>query len=106
LIASLLPEAPPANLKQKWPVANPNDELDRTYFFKFLPIAFMGRLIIRTLHFATAELLWRDGMLISKGSERALVTYDMKTTSVRMIVRGEAPVVLLEILKDSILENL
>ena len=106
LIASLLPEERPATLSETWDTLPPEpNSLIRIYVFKFLPVGFMSRLIVRTLHFIEVEALWRHGILMKKDTEQALMVVESKFQRIRIQVRGETPVRLLYFLTDNI-ENL
>lgn len=61
---------------------------------------------MRTLCFLDEELvLWRNGTLFKKGNDLGLLISDPTKQSIRIHVRGQQPLLLLQVLIDNI-ENL
>jgi Protein tyrosine and serine/threonine kinase/C-terminal of Roc, COR, domain/WD domain, G-beta repeat len=100
LVPSLITnEADPAVLKH-WPDGDSAWLRDgylprqRVYLFKFLPVGFFGRVIVRTLHIrgVTVDQYWRDGVLVSQGRSKALLLFEQgRQLRVRMLLDEEQP---------------
>jgi hypothetical protein len=81
-------------------------QLERVYTFTYVPLGFIHRLILRTLCFLDEEIvLWKNGTLFKKGTELGLIIADPTKQSIRLHVRGQQPLSLLQVLIDNI-ENL
>jgi Leucine-rich repeat (LRR) protein len=69
----------------------------RIYFFAFMPLGFMSRLIVRTLHLKGVRALyyWRHGMIVTSEhdeAQRGLVLYDESSVTLHLRVRFKGPV--------------
>jgi serine/threonine protein kinase/GTPase SAR1 family protein len=65
--------------------------IGRIYQFEFLPIGMFNRMVVRFLqqHSWSPLLYWRDGMVLGKGSTRALVLLDGVRHELTILVRGK-----------------
>lgn len=100
LIADLLPEERPSDLESVWlPHKN---WLKRIYSFNFLPIGFMSKLIVRIVQFSKMIRLWKEGALVSLGSEMVLVQYVPSQERLYIECRGTHPIKLLSLIDENI----
>jgi Leucine-rich repeat (LRR) protein len=81
IVPSLLPEEPDqSQLLEHWESGRSRWSLvcGRRYLCKFLPLGFFSRLIVRILHLPKLRPLyyWKNGIILERGSERALIEYD------------------------------
>ena len=76
IVPFLLPESRPpyADVFMEEVTKYPSIPFGRVFVFDFLPIGFFGRLLVRILHWGvTPRVVWRHGIGVSLGTERAMV---------------------------------
>lgn len=81
IVPSLLPDEPDqSQLLEHWESGRSRWSLvcGRRYLCKFLPLGFFSRLIVRILHLPKLRPLyyWKNGLILERGNERALIEYD------------------------------
>jgi serine/threonine protein kinase/GTPase SAR1 family protein len=92
LIPSLLPQAVPSTLRNEWSqsgVANGIVQHSRVFDFQFIPIGLFAKLLVRVLHVSTVTVLalWRHGILLEHGLERALLCERNERGAITLDVR-------------------
>ena len=79
-----------------------NKQLERNYCFRFLPFGFFSRLLVRLLHFGRPVYMWKNGILLEKKPEIALIEFEPYSLEVELKVRGTNPARLLRLLVENI----
>jgi len=93
IVPSLLPERRPADLSKLWPRVTPYDhnEAGRIYQFRFTPLGFFSRLLVRVFQMAEIEIVkdtcWRSGVLVQCYNQTALIDFDSDAHRLNIAVR-------------------
>lgn len=79
-------------------------QLGRFYHFDFLPIGFFSRIIVRFLNGLDWQPLeyWKNGIILSKDTEKVLLRFIPEKHQFRMYVRGADPASQIAALVDNI----
>eukprot|EP01103_Thecamoeba_quadrilineata_P001906 TRINITY_DN1176_c0_g1_i2.p1 TRINITY_DN1176_c0_g1~~TRINITY_DN1176_c0_g1_i2.p1 ORF type:complete len:1699 (+),score=387.97 TRINITY_DN1176_c0_g1_i2:81-5177(+) len=96
MIPSRLPEERPSNLMADWEKNGSQSQFGRIFKYKFLPLGFFSRLMIRTLHLPllVPQNYWMNGFVVRLSGERtalALLEYNPQEYSLSLSVREEVP---------------
>eukprot|EP01102_Stenamoeba_stenopodia_P014052 TRINITY_DN4636_c0_g2_i1.p1 TRINITY_DN4636_c0_g2~~TRINITY_DN4636_c0_g2_i1.p1 ORF type:complete len:1322 (+),score=264.84 TRINITY_DN4636_c0_g2_i1:1203-5168(+) len=113
LIPCMLDSVPdPEMIQKEWPsdkdyhsgVDGPKKQLGRFYHFDFLPIGFFSRIIVRFLNGVDwkPEEYWKNGIILSKETEKVLLKLIPEKHHFRMYVRGADPASKIVALVDNV----
>jgi Protein tyrosine and serine/threonine kinase/C-terminal of Roc, COR, domain len=90
MVPCLLRESKPPDLEHFWPRVEPEAmQLGRIFRFVFFPPAFFSVLMARVLHTGwRLRECWRNGMLLTKRTERVLIELQPDVHTMSVAVRG------------------
>eukprot|EP01130_Rhizamoeba_saxonica_P017436 TRINITY_DN844_c0_g2_i1.p1 TRINITY_DN844_c0_g2~~TRINITY_DN844_c0_g2_i1.p1 ORF type:complete len:612 (-),score=100.65 TRINITY_DN844_c0_g2_i1:45-1880(-) len=94
IIPSLLPlECDNDILKESWEKRDWTNTYSRIYTFRFLPLGFFGRILVRLLHLEgglNTVYHWRHGLIAEMGNEWALMRYLHLDYQLQIYVRSKS----------------
>jgi len=97
----IIPQLLPINEPElDWDYTN---NLNFRYVYEFMPRGIITRLIVRLHDYIKVQrLLWRTGVIIEKGDNKALIKESIDNREIKIFIRGRSPKTLLIIILEEI----